>query len=68
MRNLRRMLKDDPDGKLYKLLSFAGKERDIADPWYTGDYEETYRDVKEGCEALLAYLEEGAPELYGGKR
>ena len=56
MRNLNRMLKGDPDGKLYKFLTFAGSDRDIADPWYTGDFDETYRDVIEGCEAFLEYL------------
>lgn len=56
MSNLRRMLRGDPDGKCYKLLSFAGSDRDIADPWYTGDFDATYEDVREGCAALLAYL------------
>lgn len=58
IRNLRRMLKGDPEGKVYKLLSFAGADRDIADPWYTGDFDATYEDVAEGCRALLRYLEE----------
>lgn len=58
MRNLDRMLKGDPDEKVYKLLSFAGSGRDIADPWYTGNFDETYDDVVEGCEGLLAYLKE----------
>ena len=53
MRNLNRMLKNDPEEKLYKFLTFAGSGRDIADPWYTGDFDTTYEDVKEGCEALL---------------
>ncbi len=56
MRNLQRMLKGDPDGKVYKLLNFAGSDRDIADPWYTGNFDETYDDVIEGCEGLLKYL------------
>ncbi len=56
VRNLQRMLKGDPDGKVYKLLSFAGNDRDIADPWYTGNFDETYDDVIEGCEGLLKYL------------
>ena len=46
----------DPDGKVYKFLSFTGSGRDIADPWYTGDFEATYRDVVEGCNGFLAYL------------
>ena len=56
IRNLNRILKGDPDGKIYKLLSFAGSGRDIADPWYTGDFDQTYADVIEGCTALLAGL------------
>lgn len=47
---------NDPDGKVYKFLSFTGSGRDIADPWYTGDFEATYRDVVEGCNGFLAYL------------
>lgn len=58
IRNLNRMLKHDPEGKIYKLLSFAGSGRDIADPWYTGDFDETYRDVEEGTEGFLNYLRE----------
>ncbi len=58
MKNLHRMLNGDPDGKVYKFLSFAGSERDIADPWYTGNFDETFRDVLEGCEGFLNYLKE----------
>lgn len=50
MRNLNRMLKNDPEEKLYKFLTFAGSGRDIADPWYTGNFDETYEDIQEGCE------------------
>ena len=53
IRNLHRMLHGDPDGKVYKMLTFAGSDRDIADPWYTHDFEATYRDLEEGCEAFL---------------
>lgn len=60
IRNLNRMLKGDPDGKVYKLLSFAGSGRDIADPWYTGNFDETYEDIVEGCEGFLGYLHENA--------
>ena len=42
--------------KVTTLLSYAGLDRDISDPWYTGDFEETYEDVKMGCEALLEHL------------
>ena len=57
MRNLNRMLKGDPEGKIYKFLTFAGSERDIADPWYTGNFDVTYDDIIEGCEGFLSYLE-----------
>ena len=44
---------EDSDSKVYKLLQFAGKARDISDPWYTGDFSATWRDVAEGCRGLL---------------
>lgn len=53
---LNRMLHGDPEGKVHKFLSFAGSERDIADPWYTGDFDATYQDVIEGCRGFLEYL------------
>ena len=55
IRNINRITGNgDPDGKVCKLLDFTDRRgEDIADPWYTGDFEATYRDVKEGCEALL---------------
>lgn len=58
MKNLNRMLKGDPEHKLHKFLTFAGSDRDIADPWYTGDFDKTYEDVVEGCEGFLEYLRE----------
>lgn len=58
IRNLNRMLKGDPEGKVYKFLTFAGSGRDIADPWYTGNFDITYDDVVEGCDGFLAYLKE----------
>ena len=42
--------------KVHSLLSFAGSDRDISDPWYTGDFETTYQDVVEGCSALFDAL------------
>ncbi len=53
MRNINRIIKSDPQGKVYKLLTFAGRGDDVADPWYTGDFETTYRDVVDGCEGFL---------------
>ena len=46
----------DPEHKVTKLLSWAGVERDVADPWYTGDFDATYRDVLRGCTAMLQQL------------
>ena len=54
--NIRYMLQiagGDPEGKISTLLSFAGLDRGIADPWYTGDFETTFQDILEGCEAML---------------
>ena len=56
IRNMTRIAGGDPDGKVYKLSSFAGSGCDIADPWYTGNFDETYKDVMEGCEAFIRYL------------
>lgn len=55
---LNRMLKGDLEGKVYKFLTFAGSGRDIADPWYTGNFDITYDDVVEGCEGFIEYLRE----------
>ena len=54
--NLRRMT--GADDKIYKLLAFADIGRDVADPWYTGDFAATYADVTLGCERLLEKLKE----------
>ena len=58
IRNMNRIAGGDPEGKIYKLLSFAGNGRDVADPWYTGDFEATYEDVVAGCEGFLLWLKE----------
>ena len=55
-RGVARILGGDPDGKVSRLLDWAGRSCDVADPWYTGDFDATYRDVLAGCEALLAAL------------
>ena len=54
--NMNWILGGAPDGKVSKLLEFAGTSRSVDDPWYTGDFETTYADVCDGCEGLLAYL------------
>ena len=56
-RGLHRIFDGDPDGRLSRLLDWAGVDRDVADPWYTGDFDATFHDVLTGCEALLAALE-----------
>ena len=59
VRNLNRIIGSDPDGKVYKLLDFTGRPgASIADPWYTGNFDETYRDVLEGCEGFLKKISE----------
>lgn len=59
VRDMKRIVGERYADKVKKLLDFTPHSRAIADPWYTGNFDETYRDVKEGCEALLAYLENG---------
>ena len=54
--NLSRIVGGDKEGKIKMLLEFAGERRDIADPWYTGDFDKTYDDVLRGCEGLLRFL------------
>lgn len=56
IRNMVRMCGGDPEQKISLLLSWAGAERDIADPWYSGNFDATYKDVLEGCQALLKTL------------
>ena len=56
MRDLARLTGGDPQGKVHRLLSYVGEEREVADPWYTGNFEVTYRDVDAGCRALLREL------------
>ena len=56
IRNMQRIAGGDPDGKIFKLLQFADSSRDIADPWYTGNFDETYNDILEGLEGFWKYL------------
>lgn len=53
IRNMQRMLGEPAQDKIFKLLEFTGSSADVADPWYTGDFEATYADVDAGCNALL---------------
>lgn len=56
VRDLDRLLGGDPQKKVRRLMEFAGEKRDVADPWYTGDFDTTYMDVLKGCKALLKNL------------
>ena len=60
IRNLKRILGEDKENKIYKLLEFAGLSRDVDDPWYTGKFEKTYQDILTGCEYLLRFLKDTA--------
>ncbi|MBR2754880.1 MAG: low molecular weight phosphotyrosine protein phosphatase [Lachnospiraceae bacterium] len=53
---IRRIIRDDPENKIHMLLEYTGEDRDVADPWYTGDFDTTYDDVSRGCRALLETL------------
>lgn len=53
IRNMLRIVSSDPEHKICRLLDFTEHPRDIADPWYTGNFDLTYENIKEGCEALL---------------
>lgn len=56
IRNMNRIAGGDSKQKIFKLLTFAGIDRDVADPWYTGDFDATYDDVCRGLEGFLKYL------------
>ena len=53
LRLIRRILPADPQGKIHLLMSYTGVGRDVADPWYTGDFETSFQDILEGCERML---------------
>ena len=56
IRNMTRMCGGDPEGKIVKLMDFTNRQGDVADPWYTGDFEATWNDVLEGCQGMLKEL------------
>lgn len=56
IRNMERFYPTDPEKKIFRFLDFGEHPRDIADPWYSGDFTATYEDIVEGCEAFLQYL------------
>lgn len=57
IRNILKITGGDSEGKVHMLLDYTSHPRDIADPWYTHNFDETYNDVLEGCEALLETLD-----------
>jgi len=63
LRNMRRICGGDPEGKISLLMDHTARPGDVADPWYTGDFEATWRDVQEGCSGLLMKLKEKHPCL-----
>lgn len=56
LRRMERICSGDSEGKMHRLMDFTSRPGDVADPWYTGDFEATWEDVNEGCEALLRHL------------
>ena len=58
IRNMNRIFGSDPDGKIYKLLTFAGRGDDVSAPWYSRDFGKAYADIEEGCRGLLTSLYE----------
>ena len=56
-RNMHRICGGDPEGKIHLLMDYTNRPGEVADPWYTGDFEETWQDVLEGCKRLLELLE-----------
>ena len=57
-RNLRLIIDDEVDHKVYKAMTFVGESRDVKDPWYTGNFDETYDDISRSCDALLELIKE----------
>lgn len=60
IQNMERIAGGDPDKKIYKLLEFIQSDRDVSDPWYTGNFDVTWEDITKGCDALLEYVLERA--------
>ena len=56
LRNLRRMLGEDTQGKISLLMDYTSRPADVADPWYTGNFQATWEDVNEGCKELLTFI------------
>ena len=59
LKNMQRICGGDPAGKMHRLLDYTDRPGDVADPWYTGDFDATLKDVVSGCTALFEKLENG---------
>ena len=57
LRRIRCIIPDDPEGKIHLMMSYTGSGRDVADPWYTGDFETTFQDILTACQAMLSQLQ-----------
>lgn len=57
LRRIRCIIPDDPEGKIHLMMSYTGSGRDVADPWYTGDFETTFHDILNACQAMLSQLQ-----------
>ncbi len=58
LRNIQRICGGDPRGKVHLMMDYTHRPGEVADPWYTGDFDATWRDLEEGCRGLLAALAE----------
>ena len=61
LHNMRRICSDDPEGKMHLLLDYTDHPRDIADPWYTDDFDTAWKDIEKGCRSLLHTLTDPNP-------
>ena len=59
LRNIHRIIGHDSENKIHRFLDFSQNPRDIADPWYTGNFDQTYEDILEGCHAFLETIQGG---------
>ena len=58
IRNIGRIFGSDPDSKVHKMMDFTDRKGDVADPWYTGNFDITYSDIYDGCVGLLRFLKQ----------
>ncbi len=56
MRNIKYIIHDDPDSKISMMMDYTDRPGEVADPWYTGNFDATWKDLEEGCRGLLKYI------------